>query len=100
MSMPNQRTEKKKISFEVILPDKPAQKIICDDVRITVKDSKSGKGGGLYGILPGHAPAVFLLDSGITEAFSDGKSIWKQKTGEGFARVENGTVTFVTEFVE
>ena len=96
MSTQSPKPEKKRITLHLVFPDRQPETVLCDSVRLTVKDSGKGKGGGLYGIRPGHAPALFLLEKGITEAFSEGKSVMKLATAEGFARVAENTVTVVT----
>ena len=98
MSMQNQ--ENNKLVLNLIFPDWQQETILCDSVRLTVKDSLKGKNGGLYGIRPGHAKAVFLLDEGITEAFLEGKCILRCKTPDGFARVENNEVTLVIGYAK
>ncbi len=98
-SMPKQEGEKPRLTLTVILPDRPSVKTECDRVTLTVKDNTKGKNGGSYGIRPGHVPSVFLLDPGRTEAFLEGKTVWKGITSEGFAKVENNAVTVVTEAV-
>ena len=97
MSMQNQKVDKKQMMLTVVLPDKPPERVACDYVKLTVKDSLRGKNGGSYGIMSCHTPSVFLLEAGITEAFFNGESIWKRKTGDGFARVEENNITVVTE---
>ena len=100
MSTPKQVNEKKKITLNVIFPDRPSENIMCDSVIITVKDDEKGHYGGLYGIHYGHADSLFALDTGSAEAFADGKSVWKQIIGEGFASVCDNHVTLVTELTK
>ncbi len=97
MSMQKQENDKKFITLVGVFPDSPPEKVICDHVSLTVKDSLSGKNGGQYGIRPGHASAVFLLDEGPVEAYLEGKLIWSKRTSEGFAKMMNNTLTLVTE---
>lgn len=100
MSTQNPENEKKCLTLRFVFPDRRPESVICDSVRLTVKDSPNGKNGGLYGIRPGHARAVFLLDAGKAEALHEGKKVLSYKTAEGFARVENNEVTVVTGSAE
>lgn len=97
MSMPSAENEKKQLLLTVICPDGVPERITCDSLHITVKDGEKGTGGGMYGIRPGHAPAIFALAKGKAEALLDGKTVWKRELGEGFAQVGKNGVSLVAE---
>lgn len=86
-----------KMTLIIIAADEYKLKLECDSVRLTVSDNKLGKAGGSYGIKPGHANAILALADGKTEAFLGGKCIFKADTSAGFAKIEKGTVTLITE---
>lgn len=69
----------------------------CDSIHLTICDDLCGKGGGSYGIRPGHAKALLTLDKGIIEAFLSGQNVLIGESGIGFTTVERNTVTVVTE---
>lgn len=95
--MPKPENEKKSLLLTVAYPDRTPEKLTCDTVTITVQDNKKGRGGGLYGIRPGHAPALFALDSGKAEARLDGVTVFRRTLGTGYARVEDNRITVITE---
>ena len=95
--MPKPENEKKSLLLTVVYPDRAAETLTCDAVTITVQDNKKGRGGGLYGIRPGHAPALFALDPGKAEARLDGATVFHRTLGTGYAKVGNDRVTVITE---
>ena len=97
MSMPKPENEKKRLLLTVVYPDRPAEKLFCDAVTITIMDNEKGRGGGLYGIRPGHAPALFALECGKAEARSDGSTVFARTLGAGYAKAADNVVTIVTE---
>lgn len=71
--------------------------VACDSVHLTICDDLQGRGGGSYGIRPGHAKALFALQPGCVRAFFAGRQVLAGQSGAGFATVEQNTVTVVTE---
>ena len=96
--MPNPRNNAA-LTLRIITPDEPMREIPCDAIRLTVKDDANGRGGGLYGIHPGHAPALIALECGELTAAANGETVLRAVTGEGFARVERDRVTVTAESV-
>lgn len=68
-----------------------------DSIHLTVSEDLSEKGGGSYGIRPGHAKALLSIAEGKIEAFMKEKVLLCGQTGSGFATVEGNTVTVVVE---
>ncbi|MBQ7936559.1 MAG: hypothetical protein IJ333_09500 [Clostridia bacterium] len=73
---------------------KPVQ---CDSIRLTVSDNPEGKGGGSYGIRKGHVKALISLDAGPLTAYENGAPILQAQAGNGFATVDQDTVTVVVD---
>lgn len=97
--MPNLKN-KKHLTLRIITPDEPMREITCEALRLTVKDDRNGRGGGLYGVHPGHAPALIALGCGELTADADGKTVLRATTGEGFVRIERDRVTVTTESID
>lgn len=72
----------------------------CDSVQLHVADNAEGKGGGSYGIHPGHIKALFSLAAGTLTALKNGETVLKAATGDGFATVQDDTVTVVVSQFE
>lgn len=86
-----------KLSLKIATPNGAHDPILCDSIRLTVCDDLSGRGGGSYGIRPGHAKALLSLEKGSVKAFLSDRCVLTGRTGAGFAAVEQNTVTVVTE---
>ena len=100
--MQAQRSEssRRAVTLTVITPDAPPVTLLCDAIRLTLQDNRKGKGGGAYGIRPGHAPAVLSLGHGVLEARRGGRVNLRLTVAGGFARVGGDQVTVVTEHAE
>lgn len=98
--MQKPKTNSKLLQLTLIYPDRPAQTAECDRVVFCVGDDLKGHGGGMCGIHPGHADAVFTLAKGEIEVSLGGECLLRQVIGEGFAKVEKDRVTVVTEGME
>ena len=69
----------------------------CDSIHLTVRDNANGKGGGSYGIRPGHTKALLALAEGTITAYLVGKTVLFGRCSLGFATVEQDAVTAVVE---
>lgn len=85
------------LTLNVIMPTAKADTVICDSVRLEVCDGANGKGGGSYGIRKGHVKAVIALQKGKIQAFLKGERVFVAEAQDGFAEVDNNTVTIVTK---
>ena len=85
------------LTFKIVTPKGAHGPVPCDSIHLTVRDSAHGKGGGSYGIRPGHTKAILTLDAGTITAFLTGKTVLSGACGQGFATVEQNTVTAVVE---
>lgn len=81
----------------IVTPDSDPVRLECDSIRLPLSDDPKGKGGGAYGIRRGHENALLSLEQGKVTAFRKGEPIGQYTCREGFARIENNTVTVVTE---
>lgn len=86
-----------KLTLKIATPKGARDPILCDSIQLTISDDLSGRGGGGYGIRPGHAKALLTLDRGVIKASLSGRNILTGKTGAGFVNVEQNTVAVVTE---
>ncbi len=69
----------------------------CDYVKLNVADNATGNYSGYYGIRKGHAKAVFSLAEGTVSVYKDKKVILSASCSEGFAVVENNTVSVTVD---
>ena len=81
----------------IATPQKKQPPLTCDSVRLMLCDDAKGRGGGEYGIHPGHIKALIALQEGPLHAFLHGEPILEGACGAGFASVEGDTVTVVVE---
>ena len=97
--MQNQKAElgDRDIALSVVTPDEKPIFLHCGSVHVTLRDDKQGRGGGSYGIRPGHVAAVLALAPGPVLAYIRGMQVLHLTCGKGFAMIENTTVTLVTE---
>lgn len=100
--MQNQKNDMqgRQLTLTIITPDIKPVTVLCDSVRIMLRDDLNGRGGGSYGIRRGHAEAVLALGKGEVTALSCGETVLCKQCGEGFVRVSNDTVTVITESME
>lgn len=91
------KNQKNKLVLKTVTANDPPTSAEYDEVLVSVTDGEKGKGGGLYGISPGHPDAVFLLSEGKLTAKSDGAVVLTCNVKGGFAKVSKNTVTVVTE---
>ena len=89
-----------RLILKLVTPEAALEPVPCDSVHLTVCDDAKGKGGGSYGIRPGHTKTLFALDAGPIRAFLDGTCIFSGRTGGGFATVDGDAVTAVVESFE
>ncbi len=85
------------LTLKVITPTGATDNVSCDSIILTIADSSQSKGGGLYGIRTGHADAIFATDKGKITAKKDGKTVFEEEYGAGFADCRENTVTVITE---
>ncbi len=97
MSTQKPKSDKAKLTVRIIFPDRPHVEVVCDSLKLTAVDNKKGEKGGIYGIRANHAPAVFALIKGNIRAELGGTKVLDAEIGDGYARVENNTVTVLTE---
>ena len=83
--------------LKIVTPNDSIGPLSCDSLRINIANNNKDREGGSYGIRKGHAQATFALDSGITEALENGKTVMRAKTSRGFAKVEPSLVTLVVD---
>ena len=88
------------LTLRIVTPGGALEPVACDSVRLTVCDDSRGKGGGSYGIRPGHTKALLALEAGPIRAFLAGGPVLSGQTGGGFATVDGDTVTAVVETFE
>ncbi|MBQ7094907.1 MAG: hypothetical protein IJN80_00430 [Clostridia bacterium] len=86
-----------KLSLKVITPQGVLGPFECDSVHLTISDDLSGKGGGSYGIRPGHTKALLSLQEGPLDADLEEQCVFFAKAGSGFASIEQNIVTVVVE---
>ncbi len=87
----------KEMKLTVVTPDGQYGPTVCDSVHVTIRDDSRGNGGGSYGIRAGTAPSLLALDDGPLSAYRDGVLLLQAHCEGGFATVEHGAVTVVTE---
>ncbi len=85
------------LTLKVITPTGATDNISCDSIILMIADSRESDGGGLYGIRTGHADSLFATDKGKIIAKKDGKTVFEEEYGAGFADCKNNTVTVITE---
>lgn len=85
------------LTLKIVTPTGSRDPIRCDSIHLTLCDGERGRGGGSYGIRPGHAKALFALDDGPLTALLGGSAVLEGRCGGGFAAVDRSTVTVVTE---
>lgn len=86
------------LSLRIVTTGGAREPVACDSVHLTVCDDKKGRGGGSYGIRPGHARAVLsLAEDGVLTAFLAGRTVLSGRCRGGFAAVDGREVTAVTE---
>lgn len=81
------------LTLKIITPKGLIPDILCDSIILTVCDNEKGKGGGSYGIKKGHANAIIATDSGRILAKAGDNVLFSEIFGEGFAVIDNNTVT-------
>ena len=86
------------LTLKIVTTEGAGEPVPCQSVHLTVCDDETGRGGGSCGIRPGHARAVFsLAEDGRVTALREGKSVFSGRCAGGFAAVDGGQVTVVTE---
>ncbi len=85
------------LTLRVVCPDKEPVTVVCDSVRLCIRDDAKGRGGGLLGIRHGHAPAVMALDGGTIRAFMQGEPVYEQSICGGLAAIRDNVVTVFPE---
>ena len=102
MYTPRQRDNgmEKTLTLKIVTPDGTAAEYPCTSLRLPVKDTLDGRGGGSYGIHPGHLPALFALSenervTAIPEEAPD-KPLQIAVRG-GIAAVAQNVVTILTD---
>ena len=90
-------TDKKLLTLCIPGPDGKEQRIICDSVRLCAVDGEKGRGGGGFGIRPGHAKAIAALDRHTLRAMLDGAVVYEAEIPGGIASVCGDVVTVLPE---
>lgn len=84
---------KENLTLKIFTVDRLIEPMECDYVKLTIADDMKGKFSGSYGIKKGHARAVFSLAKGNVTAYKDGEIIFFAETSDGFATLEDDTVS-------
>ena len=100
MSTQNQENKKRIMTLTIITPNTAPVSVECDSVHLTAEDNAEGSDGGLYGIRPGHAPAIIALAEGKLEAFLSGEKVMSTICMQGFARVSDNKIIITAESVK
>ncbi len=87
----------KTLTMRLLTPAGFSSEVICDSVRLTLKDNADGRGGGSVGILYGHAPAVMALGRGPAVAKKGGEIVLSAVLESGFASVRDNVVTVISD---
>jgi len=85
------------LTLRLMTPTGTAAEVRCDSVQLTLRDDARGRGGGLTGILRGHAPAVMALGKGPARASLAGERVFSAAVDGGFASVRNDVITVITD---
>ena len=85
------------LTLSIVTPNGTYGPLLCDSIRLTICDDLGGKGGGNYGIRPGHAKALLSLDKGVLKAFLAEEAVLTGTSGVGFVTVDQNVVTVATE---
>ena len=88
------------LTLRLLTPTGTSAEILCDSVQLTLRDDADGKGGGLVGILPGHAPAVMALGPGAIRASLKRSAVFRARAKDGFASVRDNVITVITDSAE
>ena len=90
----------KQLAVKIVTPQGEQKSLVCDSLRLSVADNANERGGGSYGIRPGHVDMLLALEEGELSALLAGKLVLEGRCGNGFATVEKNVVTVVAEFFE
>ncbi len=93
----DEKEKASELTLKIVTPKGTQAPVSCDSIHLTVRDNSGGKGGGSYGIRPGHAKALLSLEKGEIEALNAGKVVLKGQCGHGFATVNQNLVTVAVE---
>ena len=85
------------LTLKIVTAEGSRPPVRCGSIHLTLCDDANGRGGGSYGIRPGHAKALFALGDGPVTALSAGQTVLSGRCSGGFATVEQDAVTVVTE---
>lgn len=89
------------LTLKIVTPRGAREPVVCQSVHLTVCGDERDRGGGSYGIRPGHARAVFsLAEDGAITALRESRCVFSGRCGGGFAAVDGDTLTVVTERFE
>ena len=83
--------------LRLLTPGGVAAEVACDSVQLPLREGADGRGGGLVGILRGHAPAVMALTAGEIHASLAGKTVFRARVKDGFASVEKDRLNVITD---
>lgn len=89
----------KRLTVKIVTPQGEHTPLECDSLRLNVADNANGRGGGCYGVHPGHTDMLFALAEGPLTVLLAGDILLEGRCGNGFATVEKDAVTVVTEFL-
>ena len=85
----------KMLTLSVVTLAGTMEPLECDSVQLNVADNDQEKGGGSYGIHPGHIKSLFSLAAGPLTAYKNGETVLNATVGDGFATVQKDRVTVV-----
>lgn len=87
----------KTLTLKIVTPDGTAAEYPCTSLRLPVKDTPDGRGGGSYGIHPGHLSTLFALSEDRITAYAAAERVFSAKIRGGIAIVGDDTVTVLTD---
>ena len=90
----------KGLLLKIVTPTGETANLACDSVHVQVPDDVSGNNGGWVGIRRGHVDSLLALEPGELQALRDGAVLARYTLGQGFAFVQDDTVTVITDQAE
>ena len=86
-----------RLVLNILSPEETLPAIECDSIHLVISDDEKGKGGGSYGIRPGHINSLISMDEGDVTAIFQGEKVCCAKVSSGLAIVENDVVTIMSD---
>jgi len=85
------------LTLRIITPTGASEPVTCDSVHFPIPDDVNGRGGGSFGVRPGHERAVAALAPGLIAAFLGGEPCFSAETDGGFVSIRPDSVTVASE---